>query len=268
MSAVEHLAEGVTLYLGDCREILPTLGKVDAVVTDPPYGTTQNTWDMTMPMDEFWRALCSAAGDSAPIVLTAAQPFTSFLIVSNREDFRYCWVWDRVNKYTNFLNAKRQPMRRHEDIVVFARGAGSTFNPQMTPVASYKSRRSKPADTESYGKVLGCDYGKTVNEHGPCSVLEIPAHFTVGIEHPTQKPVALNEYLALTYSNVGDTILDPFMGSGTTGVAAVRLGRRFIGVEIEPKYFDLSCRRIADELARPRLNLEPRIKEKQEALAL
>jgi site-specific DNA-methyltransferase (adenine-specific) len=250
---IEQLAEGVTLHLGDCREIVPTLGKVDAIISDLPYGTTQNAWDSVIPFDVLWRLYRDASRPNTPIVLTAAQPFTTALIASNRADFRYCWVWDRVNKLTNFLNAARQPLRRHEDVAVFARSADSTYNPQRVAVSSYKSRRSKPASTGSYGTVNGCDYGEVITSHSPSSVIEIPGHFTTGIEHPTQKPVELMSYLVSTYSDEGQLVLDNCCGSGSTGVAAVSLGRKFIGIEIEPQYFDIACRRISKELSQPRL---------------
>jgi site-specific DNA-methyltransferase (adenine-specific) len=235
------------LHYGDCFDVMPGIAdnSVDMILADLPYGTTQNKWDSVIPLGALWAQYNRLLRANGTAVFTAAQPFTTTLIASNMEHFRYCWVWDKVNKYTDFLNAKRRPMKRHEDIVVFAKQAGTTYNPQMVKVEPYKSRRSQPSRSENYGKVTKHDYGKEITEHNPCSVLAIPSHFTTGIVHPTQKPVALMEYLIRTYTNEGNVVLDNCMGSGTTGVAALACGRKFIGIEMDAEYFAIASQRIA-----------------------
>lgn len=256
----------IRLYCADCLDVLPELeaGSVDACITDPPFGKTQNKWDEEIPAGEMWTWLEQVCSPSAPIVLSAAQPYTSLLVTSRLSRFRYAIVWDKVNKYTDFLNAPRRPMRRHEDLLVFS-GGEHTYNPQMEPVKAYKSRRSQPSRTASYGKVSGCDYGATISEHNPCSVVAIESHATTGIIHPTQKPVELLDYLVRTYSNAGDLVLDFAAGSFTTGVACIRTGRKFIGIEKEPKYFAIAVKRIEAELSRNRL-FEPAPKIVQRSL--
>lgn len=237
----------IELHNGDCLEIMPALaaGSVDMILCDLPYGTTQNKWDSIIPLDRLWAEYWRLIKPNGAVVLTAAQPFTSLLVSSQLAKFKYAMVWDKVNKYTDFLNAKKRPLRRHEDVLVFA-GKGSTYNPQMIDVEPYKSRRSKPSKTESYGVVNGCDYGEEITQKNPCSVICIPSHFTTGIVHPTQKPVALFEYLIRTYTNEGETVLDNTMGSGTTGVACRNTGRSFIGIERDPDYFAVASDRIND----------------------
>lgn len=233
------------IALGDCLEVMRSIpaGSVDMILCDLPYGTTQNKWDSVIPFEplwsEYWR-VCKGA-----VVLTAAQPFTSALIMSQVNRFRYAMVWDRVNKYTDSLNAKRRPMRRHEDVCVFSKGK-SIYNPQKTPSTPYKSRRPYNVNTSSYGKVTkSVDYGTLITEINPCTIIQIEGSFTTGIIHPTQKPVALFEYLIKTYTNEGETVLDNCLGSGTTAIAAENTGRRWIGIEQDPTYFGLACDRIA-----------------------
>ena len=217
---------------------------VDLVLCDLPYGTTQNKWDSVIPLANLWdeyRRLCGGA-----IVLTAAQPFTSAVVMSNLGEFKYQWVWNK-SKVTGVLNAKKQPLRNHEDVLVFYRQQ-PTYNPQ-----GLKDCRKRTATGVSKGKSSG-NYGKiTATEDGtyeqtatgyPRSVLEIPSEGKT--VHPTQKPVALMEYLIRTYTNEGDTVLDNTMGSGTTGVACMNTGRKFIGIERDPQYFQIAESRIIE----------------------
>lgn len=231
-----------TLYCADCREVLPTLGKIDAVVTDPPYGLTNCTWDQAPKLQEFWNSIM---WDSA-VILFAAQPFATDLIQSNRNRFKYDLIWRKSN-VTGFLKAKNAPLRQHEHILVFDHG-GLKYNPQM-----FLKARPRPAQKAVgagiYRKFQEGVFRTEPDENGfPRSVLDFNTAYHEGNAglHPTQKPEGLICYLVNTYSDQGDCILDPFMGSGTTGVAAIKLGRRFIGIEIEERYFSIACRRIEE----------------------
>lgn len=225
---------------GDCLELMKRIpdGSVDMILCDLPYGTTQNKWDSIIPLDALWREykrICKGA-----IVLTAAQPFTSKLVMSNLAWFSQALAWKK-NIASNFLNANRQHLMRHEDVLVFS-AKQPTFNKQCAFGLPYKQHRSGRDDT-------GNNYGRidrrtdTINDgrRNPISVLEFKRE--VGL-HPTQKPVALMEYLIRTYTNEGETVLDNCMGSGTTGVACVNTGRKFIGIEQDDKYFAIAQQRI------------------------
>jgi site-specific DNA-methyltransferase (adenine-specific) len=244
----------MTLHLGDCLDLLSTLeaGSVDAIIADLPYGTTACKWDAVIPFEPMWREFRRVTKPNAAIVLTASQPFTTTLIASNIKDFRYCWVWDKVNKCTGALNANRMPMKRHEDIAVFYQ-ASPTYNKQ--PLMKPRIGGGKGG---KFGKVyagdetprIGGSVRATIEDvpHNPVSILSIKAagnNNQNGL-HPTQKPVALMEYLIRTYTNEGEVVLDPTMGSGTTGVACVNTGRRFIGIERDAGYFAIAQRRITE----------------------
>lgn len=227
------------LYLGDCLEILPTLPdkSVDMVMCDLPYGTTQNKWDSVIDLPTLWaqyRRICKGA-----IVLTAAQPFTSALVMSALDLFKYQWVW-RKPTGTGFLNAKKQPLRNHEDVLVFY-AKQPTYNPQFTEGKPYRQKQG--SGTANYGAVR--DEYETVSDgkRYPLSVVD----FTQGDKkvHPTQKPVALMEYLIRTYTNPGDVVLDNCAGSGSTGVAALQSGRQFIGIERELEYWLIAHARLS-----------------------
>jgi site-specific DNA-methyltransferase (adenine-specific) len=268
---IEHLAEGVTLYLGDCREILPSLGKVDAVVTDPPYGTTACAWDCVINPAPLWDAFDRMLSDRGAAIFFGCQPFTSQMVVSRLEWFKYQWVWDKVSK-TDFMNAKNKPLREHEDIIVFSKGTTAnksprrmTYNPQgIAEPTRFKS------DNRNAAGYMGCarpsheDHYTYQAANYPSSILRFSNADRGDVEHPTQKPIELLRFLVSTYSDEEQTILDPFMGSGTTGVAAVKLGRKFTGIEIEPKYFDIACRRISEALKQPDMFIEkPKAAEQQ-----
>lgn len=231
---------------GDCIEEMAKLpaASIDLCLTDPPYGTTACKWDAVIPFNQMWQQLNRVCKSNAAMIFTAAQPFTSALVVNNIESFRYSLVWDKVNKYTGFLNAAKMPMKRHEDIVVFYR-AQPVYNPQKEPCAPYKSRRSKTKESDTQG-TNAVDYGRLVTERNPCSVIQVNGNSTVKSFHPTQKPVELLRYLIRTYSNEGDVVLDFTCGSGSTGVAALLEGRNFVGIEKEEKYVDIARRRIAE----------------------
>lgn len=228
------------LQHGDCLELMKALpdGSVDMVLCDLPYGTTQNKWDTVIPFDALWaqyKRICKGA-----IVLTAAQPFTSTLVMSNIAWFKQALVWKK-NIASNFLNANRQHLARHEDVLVFA-AKQPIFNKQMVAGKSYMQKRSGRDDTgDNYGAIS--KRTDTVNDgtRNPISILEFDRE--TGL-HPTQKPVALMEYLVRTYTNPGDLVLDNCMGSGTTGVACANAGRRFIGMEMDAGYFATAGNRI------------------------
>jgi site-specific DNA-methyltransferase (adenine-specific) len=254
---VEKIGDA-TLYMGDCLEILPTLRakSVDMVLCDLPYGTTACKWDSVIPFTHLWEEYGRLSKSTAAIALTAAQPFTSALVMSNTDWFRYEWVWDKVQP-TGHLNASRQPMRVCESVLVFYREQ-PTYRPQLGSGAPIR-RTPGGRQTDCYGahQSIGDDSGST---RQPTTLITIsagrsPNAVTV---HPTQKPVALMEYMALTYTFEGETILDNCMGSGTTGVAAAQQGRKFVGIEREPKYFDIACRRIEQAYKqRPLFDSEP-----------
>ena len=243
---------GVRLMQGDCLERMKEIeaGTVDLVLADLPYGTTQCAWDEVIPMAVLWEQYLRVAKPEAAIVLTAAQPFTSMLVMSRPELFRYEWIWEKGNA-TGFLNAKKQPMRAHESALVFYRKQ-PTYNPQMTAGHERKTASRKTVNSECYGKAISLtNYDST--ERYPRSVQFFSSDKQSGNYHPTQKPVALMEYLIRTYAVPGMTVLDNTMGSGTTGVAALRCGCDFIGIEREPKYFDIACERITAAYAQGRL---------------
>jgi DNA modification methylase len=228
------------LLHGDCLDLLPTLeaGSIDMVLCDLPYGTTANKWDAVIPFPDLWEAYQRVCKPNAAIVLTAAQPFTSALVMSNPQWFRYDWVWRKPNG-TGHLNAKKQPMRDKEDVLVFYRQQ-ATYNPQFgegTPYTSITGPQS--SNYGKFNRVLTVNDGRRY----PKQVLEFNCDHG---HHPTQKPVALMEYLIRTYTNSGDTVLDNTMGSGTTGVACVNTGRQFIGIERDDAYFAIAERRIRE----------------------
>ena len=236
---MDYKDENVWLMFGDCLERMKEIpdGSVDAIICDPPFGTTQNKWDSVIPLEDMWTNLKRVIKPNGAIVLSATQPFTSTLILSNLDMFKYQWVWEK-SKPTGHLNAKKQPLRKHEDIVVFYRKQ-CTYNPQgLKDTHAVVSRTNR-------GNYGDCSKTTVQTKTGyPASILQFPT--TTGV-HPTQKPVALMEYLIKTYTNEGETVLDFTFGSGTTGVAAVNTGRSFIGVEMDETYFNIAKKRILGE---------------------
>lgn len=232
----------VDLRLGDCLDILPMLPaqSVDAVITDPPYGTTACKWDSVIAFDAMWTQLKRVIRPRGAIVLFGSQPFTSALIMSNPRMFQYEWIWAK-HKKVGHLNAQHRPMVGHESILVFG-AARPTYNPQ----GLYPTRRlNKRTNNGAYG---ACSKNTWQTLAGfPHTLLSFKHDKSLG--HPTQKPVALLEYLVKTYTNGDDTVLDFTMGSGTTGVACIQTGRNFIGIEREPHYFTIAQKRIDDTAA-------------------
>lgn len=234
------------LHLGDCLEVMKSIpdGSVDLILCDLPYGTTQNKWDSVIPFDALWAHYWRALKQNGVVVLTSAQPFTAALVMSQPVAFKYQWVWEKTQA-VGHLNAWKQPMRKHEDVCVFYRKQ-PTYNPQITdkPKENIRPQTGRTKTTSNYGAhgldVFKCPPDKSM----PSSVLKFAnAQKTV---HPTQKPVALMEYLIRTYTNEGETVLDNCMGSGTTGVACMNTGRRFIGIEMDAGYFQVAQGRIME----------------------
>ena len=229
---------------GDCLERMKEIpdGSVDMVLTDPPYGTTACKWDSVIPFEPMWEQLKRVTKKNGAIVMTASQPFTSALIMSNPKMFKYCWVWDK-KKGGSPLLSKVQPIRVTEDVIVFGEGK-IIYNPQMTPRDRPKSRGSnKGVASETTGNSFKED--KIYTEYYPKNIIEVSNANQKGKVHPTQKPVALMEYIIRTYTNEDETVLDFTMGSGTTGVACVNLDRNFVGIELDKDYFNIAKERIA-----------------------
>lgn len=236
-----------TLYNDDMFNVLDKLEpkSVDLLLTDFPYGTlnkSRNQWDVIIDYEKFWKHIDIICKPNAAIISTASQPFTSFLISSNYDMFKYCLVWEK-SKSTGYLNAKKQPLRAHEDIVVFYKKQ-PTYNPQMTKGDPYDKGKAV-RDATQYGTQTKAVHVK--NEDGtryPRSVLYFKTAEFEGKLHPTQKPIALYDYLIKTYSNENDVVLDPCMGSGTTGVAAINNHRNFIGIERDKTFYDIASNRL------------------------
>lgn len=241
------------LHHGDCLEVMRSIpdGSVDTVLCDLPYGTTACKWDSVIPFEPLWEQYRRIAKPNAAIVLTASQPFTTALIASNLKEFRYTWVWEK-SRVTGFANAKIQPLRCIEDVAVFYQRR-PTYNPQGVKRINAVRRNGASVGGDSMRGDTHASTGKgALRTAGKEYVQEFTGYpkqlVRVASEgktvHPTQKPVALMEYLIRTYTNEGETVLDNCMGSGTTGVAAANTGRKFIGIEMDVGYFDIARKRI------------------------
>lgn len=235
------------LLQGDCLEIMPALPdkSVDMILCDLPYGTTACKWDTIIPFEPLWKQYERIIKDNGAIVLTACQPFTAMLVMSNIKRFRYDFIWDKAIT-TGHLNAKLRPLRQHEDILVF-----SLEKPRYYPITKTGRARWKGSEKGNVGDGLTC-YGKSKghksysNIYYPTSILRKSNADRTRRLHPTQKPVALFEYLIRTYTNPGETVLDNCAGSGTTGVAAENVGRNSIMIEIDPAYCETIKKRMAN----------------------
>jgi len=233
------------LFHGCCLDVLPALPKVNLVLADMPYGTTQCTWDSPIDLGKLWSALEFVRHKNTPTVLTAQTPFDKVLGCSNIAELKYEWIWEKGNA-TGHLNAKKAPMKAHENILVFCR-AMPVYNPQKTHGHIRKVSTKRIFKSPVYGQqnIDSDHYDST--ERYPRSVLQFSSDKQKSKLHPTQKPVALMEYLIKTYTNIGDTVLDFCMGSGTTGVACANTERKFIGIEKDEKYFQIAHNRITKE---------------------
>lgn len=239
-----QLANG-TFLKGDCLELMKDIpdGTIDMVLCDLPYGTTQNKWDIVIPFEPLWKQYWRVCKPNAAIVLTAAQPFTSVLVTSQIQHFKYDWTW-RKPKGTGHLNAKKMPMRDKEDICVFYREQ-CVYNPQYGMGEPYKNKAGKIAEnglSDNYGKFGNRREGSDGKRY-PKQVIDFPV-VERGTIHPTQKPIELFEYLIKTYTNEGMTVLDNTAGSGTTAIAAENTSRRWICIEQDETYYSAAISRV------------------------
>lgn len=238
------------LWNGDCLELMGRIpdGKVDMVFVDLPYGTTACDWDSIIPLDSLWEQYHRVCKKNAAMVFTAAQPFTTTLVMSNRKEFRYCWYWIKSNK-TLFQSAKYQPMRNVEEVCVFYASL-PTYNPQgrtRIPASKVKTCERVADPTSPYHgcREGGSLVGKYVSEWTdyPCSAICFDKETGM---HTTQKPVDLIEYMIKTYTDPGQVVLDNTCGSGSTGVACIRTGRKYICIEKDPEIFATAEKRILE----------------------
>ena len=233
------------IYHMDAFEGLKNIpaASVDMVLTDPPYGTTENKWDMPIDLEALWKELKRITKSNAPILMFSQMPFTAVAVMSNPKMFRYEWIAEKGNA-TGFLNANRMPLKAHENILVFYKKL-PTYNPQMEKGEPYI--RGKSGGTRNYGNFRAIEKINVDGTRYPRDVIKGKWDSFVKTLHPTQKPAPLLEYLIETYTNKnGAVVLDPFMGSGTTAVAAINTGRNFIGFEREQDYFDIAQKRISE----------------------
>lgn len=249
---MDYKDENIWLMQGDCLERMKEIpdGSVDMVLTDPPYGTTACKWDSIIPLEPMWEQLKRVIKPNGAIVMTASQPFTSQLVSSNIKDFKYSWVWEK-NRGSNFATVKYMPMKEHEDILVFGRGRLTYNETRIERSEAGKNMVRNPVKSSGYRagdlSVTGnFDRGHS-NEHldvnTRCARSIIKFNCEVGY-HPTQKPVALMEYLIKTYTNEGETVLDFTAGSFTTGVACVNLNRKGIMIEMDETYYNVAKDRV------------------------
>jgi len=243
-----HIADvsGSALFQGDCLDIMPLIpdNSIDMILADLPYGTTACKWDTIIPFEPLWKQYKRIIKDNGAIVLTASQPFTSALVMSNPDWFKYEWIWEKSHP-TGFASSKYNPLKYHESVLIFCEGK-TVYNPQMT--------KGKP--NHSMGKIVN---GGQIKSESQVNITAIQSQqsenkFPKSVQkfsnprfkgmHPTQKPVALFEYLIKTYTNENDLVLDNTMGVGTTCLGAKELNRKFIGIEKEVKYYDLAVARV------------------------
>lgn len=247
------MEQEIKLMQGDCLELLKEIpdGSVDMVLADLPYGTTACKWDTCIPFEPLWEQYHRLVKHSGAIVLFGSEPFSTALRHSNLKEFRYDWIWEK-EQGANFMLCKYQPYKVHEIISVFSRER-HLYHPQMTEGKPYISGKGTSGDVTGNVKKK-----QTVNTgtRYPRSILRFNTDKGRGGGlHPTQKPVALLEYLIRTYTNEGETVLDNVMGSGSTGVACANTGRKFIGMELDPGYFEVAKRRIAEAQAQRKIEV-------------
>ena len=239
----------IELIQGDCLEEMSSIpdGSVDMVLTDPPYGTTACKWDSIIPLEPMWEQLKRVIKPNGAIVMTASQPFTTTLIASNMKMFKYCWVWEKT-KPSGHLNSKKQPMRKTEDVCVYY-SKQCTYNPQGLVAGKFNNDRPSRANKKPGEYVHGQErrIGLSSFTNYPNNIITFsnPNNKTV---HPTQKPVALMEYLIKTYTNEGETVLDFTMGSFTTAIACLNTKRDFVGIELDEHYFQVGKDRLEKHL--------------------
>jgi len=237
------------IYKGDCLELMPKFvddKSVDMIFCDLPYGTTNCRWDSVIDLPKLWSEYERVIKDNGVILLFAQTPFDKVLGVSNLKLLKYEWIWEKTQA-TGHLNAKKMPMKAHENILVFYKKS-PTYNPQKTnghkPINSYTKYIKTQNNTEIYGEMKREISGGGETDRYPRSVITFASDKQKSCLHPTQKPLALIEYMIRTYTNEGDLILDNTCGSGTTGLGAKNLGRNFIMMEQDPEYYETACKRV------------------------
>lgn len=260
-----EITENINLLHGDCIELLPKIpdGSIDAIITDPPYGTTKCDWDKVVPFDSLWKHYNRVLKRNGVIVIFGTEPFTSELICSNKKMFREKLTWQK-HRPSNMGNAKRMHLKYSEDIIVFSFGR-NIYNPQMQPRTSDRVRQAQKGTSKQWRTngntsrevCFATQYAPrswdsfNANWKYPSNILPFPAVVSNSrekVNHPTQKPVSLLMYLIKTYTQEDALILDTFMGSGTTGVACINTGRKFIGMELDDNYFNIAKTRIENAI--------------------
>jgi len=235
------------IYQGDCLELMKSIDdkSIDMILCDLPYGTTACKWDTIIPFELLWTQYKRIIKDNGAIVLTASQPFTSALVMSNISMFKYCWIWNKVIG-SNFINAKIMPLKAYEDVCVFSKST-TVYNPQMTVRDEKNSRTNKPS-RNNIANFMSISVNTKGKNKYPINIIEINRLSNElnsnKVLHPTQKPVALFEYLIKTYTNESELVLDNCIGSGTTAIACLQTNRNYIGMELEPKYVEMANKRI------------------------
>ena len=246
---MDILTENYQLYNGDCLEVMDRLIeqniKVDCILTDPPYGSIACKWDVIIPFDEMWSRLNKLVKPNGAIILFGNMPFTSCLVQSNLKGFKHHWIWKK-NRGTGFQIVRYSPMMQHEDVIVFTcKGERVNYYPQMIKLdkpVKEKGYSSKTKHLDNFSEEFKKQEMRIKDEKYPTNIIEFNK-INKPI-HPTQKPVDLLEYLIKTYTNENEIVLDFTMGSGSTGVACMNTNRRFIGIELDEKYFNIAKERI------------------------
>jgi len=244
---------GSTFVNADCFDVFPFIEdkSIDAIICDLPYGTTACKWDSILPLDKLWAEYKRVLKDDGCIILTASQPFTSALVMSNPKMFKYEWIWKKT-RYSGNLNATRMPLKAHESVLIFAKGKTKYF-PIKTEAPEHlidKRKTINPSIVKDGGAYNGSKGFVNIRKKDdgtryPISVQEFKNPNNNSL-HPTQKPIELMEYLVKTYTNEGDMVLDNTMGSGTTNLACIKLNRKSIGIEKEKQYYDVAVRRASE----------------------
>lgn len=237
----------IDLMHGDCLDLMSVIpdGSVDMILCDLPYGITACKWDSVIPFEPLWAHYKRVIKKNGAIVLFGSQPFTSALVMSNIKNYKYDWIWNKKNS-GNGLLAKKQPLRICEIISVFSFGTHNYY-PQFTE-GKMRNKKSYGSKTNGITGKIKAGNDNVNNFYFPKNIIEFSNANQLNKIHPTQKPVPLLEYLTKTYTNVGETVLDNCMGSGSTGIAAVNLSRSFIGIELDDGYFDIAKNRINEAL--------------------
>jgi len=239
----------IELHNGDCLELMKDIsnGSIDMILCDLPYGTTDCKWDTVIPFEPMWAELKRVIKPNGAIVLFGSEPFSSALRMSNIKNYKYDWIWNKKN-CTGGYYAKYRPMQQHENVIVFCEGK-TVYNPQKEKIEKSDYRYSNTGRIRTVNKVglYGKEKAGRLKETGerfPKTIIDFQNSNSTGKVHPTQKPVALMEYLIKTYTKEGETVLDFTMGSGTTGVACINTNRNFIGIELDKGYYEVAVKRI------------------------